>query len=176
MRRRLLYLITALGIATLGIVVVVGLYVQSDRRTHTDPTMLAAEAVPTIAYYPNAILTPQIIATLPSAPPSSLFENPSAPAIQADGTLAPDASRVLTLADLQVSLVQYQAKQGAYPEHLAELFPTFAPLGIDGKPLNAPPTDPVTHHPYSYEVTNDGNGYRLSAMLDSGKRYTVTSP
>jgi hypothetical protein len=84
---------------------------------------------------------------------------------------SPDGERMVDVLRLQASLLSFFATNGDYPHSLVELFPEFAPLGDDGEPLVAPPTDPVTSAPYDYDVSADGSSYRLTASLSNGRTF-----
>jgi len=84
----------------------------------------------------------------------------------------PDAIRILDVAALEVSLSRYRAGNGRYPDTLAALFPKYAPLGLDGRPLASPPLDPETKAPYPYSDVRGGLDYRLSARLSNGHTYS----
>jgi hypothetical protein len=129
-----------------------------------------------IAFEPNVTITPVEIEAPPTAPPSKLFANPNQPAYDPTKGFAPDARRVLDLASLQLSLERYRKAKGHYPATLDALFPNFAPSDDSGHPLQSPPTDPATHHPYDYQPSSDGTSFRLTGIMDSGARYTVTGP
>jgi|GEM_PF-4498218 len=112
----------------------------------------------------------------PTLPPSAtIFAHPTQPAYTSGQGFAPDVQRLLDLSTLQIGLEKYHLAKGAYPSQLADLFPAFAPRA-GGRQLTTPPLDPVTKQPYSYQVTQGGQDYQLTAILDSGKPYSVTHP
>lgn len=112
-----------------------------------------------------------IALTSPPPSPGPQLGDPNTPAYQEDAGFTPDAVRVITVTVLQVSLEQYRDVMGAYPESLAELFPTYAPAGPDGRPMTGPPR-PAD----GYTYTQFGSTYNLSVVLADGSTYTVTAP
>jgi hypothetical protein len=87
------------------------------------------------------------------------------------GGFTPDAARILTVASLQLALEHYRADQDSYPASLANLFPTYAPLGRDGKTMLGPP---AASDGYTYMTT--GSSYTLSVVMANGQAYTVQAP
>jgi hypothetical protein len=118
-------------------------------------------------------LLPAVSAAALRSGHNNLFAHPTQPAYTPQRGFAPDFQRVLDLLALQVSLAQYQHLHHEYSNDLSALFPQFAVVGSNGRPLSSPPEDPVTKQPYYYATTTSGNDYRLTATLDSGNPYTV---
>lgn len=147
---------------------------DSDHELSTEALESDVGARPQgIIFNPDSTATPTIITTLPTEPPSTLFANPNQPAFEPETGFAPDAQRILEIAALQLSLEKYRKMKGQYPSSLSELFPEFAPVDENRKPLSAPPTDPETGSPYDYIVDLKAEKYQLTAKLDNGKPYTV---
>ncbi|MBI2863232.1 MAG: hypothetical protein HYX94_01550 [Chloroflexi bacterium] len=108
-----------------------------------------------------------------SQPYADLLAKPNEPAYVPGKGFAPDAQRILEIVSLQVSLEKHRMAKGVYPRALADLFPTFAPK-VDGNPLTRPPVDPVSKQSYDYQLSADSEDYRLTAVLDNGKQYSVS--
>ena len=117
--------------------------------------------------------SPMVVTASPTPLDSGLFKNPNEPAYVPGKGFAPDAERLLILATLQLSLEKYHLAKGVYPSTLDDLFPTFAPK-VNGNLLVNPPLDPVTHQPYIYQQKAGRQDYQLTAILESGKQYSVT--
>lgn len=110
-----------------------------------------------------------VLTSPPPQPPAGLAD-PDTPAYDPDTGFTPDAKRVLTVISLQLSLERYKSVQGSYPRGLAELFPQYAPLDEEGKPMTAPPTPAEA---YSYEGSS--SEFTLSVVLASGQSFSVSS-
>ena len=111
------------------------------------------------------------VLTSPAPLLSVPFTDPSAPAFVEGSGFTPDATRVLTVASLQLALERYKAGTGSYPASLGDLFPGYAPLGPGGKAMAGPP---AASDGYTYAVS--GSGYTLSVVLTGGQAYSVGAP
>jgi hypothetical protein len=106
-----------------------------------------------------------IALTSPAASRPPRPGDPNTPAYAEGSGFTPDATKVLTVAVLQVSLARYHDASGSYPASLAALFPTYAPLGPDGAPMASPPA--------GFAYSPSPTGYRLSVTLADGSLYSV---
>jgi hypothetical protein len=131
----------------------------------------AAPARPSAISLTGNVPARRPLAAPPPATTSSVGLDPNQ-LVYSGSQFRPDAIRILDVAALQVSLSRYWAGSGRYPDTLAALFPTWAPLGPDGQPLASPPLDPETRAPYAYSAVRGGLDYRLSARLSNGHTYT----
>lgn len=77
-----------------------------------------------------------------------------------------DSLRKMNLTTIQSGLERYRLVRNKYPNSLKEL---------EGAFMRTVPKDPVTKKNYEYELFNSQT-YELSARMDDGSLYTVTSP
>jgi hypothetical protein len=111
------------------------------------------------------------ILTSPPPPPEAGLVDPNTPAYAPATGFTPDAVKVLTVASLQIGLERYRAALGSYPASLDALFPSYAPIGQDGRPMSGPPAAAD-----GYAYAGGGSSYRLSVPLASGLTYQVEGP
>lgn len=79
-----------------------------------------------------------------------------------------DERRRASIKDLiQPALQLYLTENKFYPDTLDALIPKY---------LNKMPLDPVKQKEYSYKVSSDKLRYTLSAILDDGSTFSVSSP
>ena len=81
--------------------------------------------------------------------------------------VADDRRRVTLQNIIQPALELYKAENGSYPASLETLVPNF---------LSKIPQDPVTQETYLYNLSADKTQYTLSATLDDGTVFSVSSP
>lgn len=108
-----------------------------------------------------------VMITPSSVPHPDIFAEPGQAVIDANGNLSSDAERVLTVLALQISLEKFKQANGTYPDQLAELFPSFAPLDEHGSAMNSLPQTG------DYKYSLQSGGYELSVATSKGE-YMVT--
>lgn len=113
----------------------------------------------------------EVTLTSPPPQPAGGLADPSTPAYAAGSGFTPDAVKVLMVTSVRIGLERYRAATGSYPASLDALFPTYAPIGQDGKPMSGPPAAAD-----GYAYTGGGTGYQLSVRLASGMKYQVGPP
>ena len=131
------------------------------------PSESASPAAVTTTPLPSGIA----VLTSPPPPPAAGLADPNTPAYAPGTGFTPDAVKVLTIASLQIGLERYRAALGSYPRSLDALFPSYAPIGQDGRPMSGPPAAAD-----GYAYTGGGSHYRLSVLLASGLTDQVEGP
>lgn len=79
---------------------------------------------------------------------------------------ASDDTRIQDLNLLKSVLANYYSKNGYYPANLNSLSPEF---------IVRLPTDPKTGANYRYQASVDQNSFVLSARLESGREFSISS-